>query len=223
MSSTVNLFDCSAATQAHPGRAVSRRTSRTNWGWRSEPIPAWYTSTRPAEWGPMATGASSRRRPGPSAETNVAFFEDLGSIDYFGELPAQVLVPVGWLALGEDVPQGEVEPSDFGVLCSHLADPWQPRVYAGKHDCEFCRFTGGPSRMQYQGATFGVGSSNLFLPSEGGVLVAPSMIAHYIDAHHYCPPERFWAAVRGCPDQRSIEYKKAILEAGGGALLRTGR
>jgi hypothetical protein len=58
------------------------------------------------------------------------------------------------------------------------------------------------------------GFSNLFVPAQNCIFVAPSMIAHYIDAHKYDPPAEFWHAVLNCPEMGSDAYKKALLANG---------
>ena len=55
-----------------------------------------------------------------------------------------------------------------------------------------------------------MGISKLWLPDDGIVYVAPSLILHYIDAHGYSPPVEFREAVIACPPMRSIDYLKAI-------------
>jgi hypothetical protein len=37
-------------------------------------------------------------------------------------------------------------------------------------------------------------------------------MAHYIDAHEYCPPEEFQKAVLACPEMKSLAYMQALLE-----------
>ena len=41
--------------------------------------------------------------------------------------------------------------------------------------------------------------------------MAPSMIAHYIDAHAYEPPAVFWEAVMKCPEMSSDAYGEALI------------
>jgi hypothetical protein len=41
--------------------------------------------------------------------------------------------------------------------------------------------------------------------------VSPSSIAHYIDAHGYCPPAVFQEAAMKCPQMRSADYMRALL------------
>ena len=55
------------------------------------------------------------------------------------------------------------------------------------------------------------GANNLFVPGEGVIYVAPSMIAHYIDAHAYEPPRVFWEAVMKCPEMWSDGYGQALM------------
>jgi hypothetical protein len=51
--------------------------------------------------------------------------------------------------------------------------------------------------------------------------VAPELIVHNIAAHWYKPPDVFIEAVLACPDMRSMEYKKAILNNRGRELLKS--
>jgi hypothetical protein len=55
-----------------------------------------------------------------------------------------------------------------------------------------------------------VGCTNLFVPGDGVVYVAPSMIVHYLDAHRYQPPAAFLAAVDACPPMGSAAYHDAL-------------
>lgn len=55
------------------------------------------------------------------------------------------------------------------------------------------------------------GATNLFVPGEGCVYIAPSMIVHYLDVHDYDPPAIFWEAVMNCPEMRSDTYRQALI------------
>ena len=55
-----------------------------------------------------------------------------------------------------------------------------------------------------------LGRDNVYIPTDGRVFVAPSLVIHYIDAHHYQPPDDFQAAVLNCPEMRSMAYLKAL-------------
>lgn len=146
-------------------------------------------------------------------------YADLGPIDYFALADSSSLRAVGWLGPEAEFPRGQVPQVFFGKLCALLAEPWEPVASAGFHQCELCQFAGGPRSMQFDGMTIQVGASNLFVPGEGCIYVAPSLVAHYIDAHRYRPPEEFVQAVLRCPPTRSMEFKRLLLASGGRSLL----
>ena len=80
----------------------------------------------------------------------------------------------------------------------------------GTHSCDFCRISGGPGRFDLDHVTAILGASNLFVPTNDRLFVAPSLILHYIDAHDYSPPPAFCDAVIACPEMRSMDYLKLI-------------
>jgi hypothetical protein len=118
------------------------------------------------------------------------------------------LIAVGYLAQGEPFSRGPIGEVFVGALLDLLLDPWQPSVAAGFHRCD------GPQRLQYAGRSIPLGASSLYVPHEGKIFVSPSLIAHYVDAHEYAPPQVFQEAVLRCPPMRSIEYLRAILSHG---------
>ena len=117
---------------------------------------------------------------------------------------------------------GPISSDDFERLCRLLVSPWQPVAAAGRHGCELCSQTGGPGLMRYRDLEVRLGAANVFIPAGEAIYVAPSLVVHYIDAHHYRPPAEFLAAVRACPPTASMAYKRALLAAGGRALLHPG-
>ena len=124
------------------------------------------------------------------------------------------LIAVGWLAQGEPISRGPISEAFVGALVSLLLDPWQPSVPIGVQHCDFCRISGGPGRLQHAGRSIYLGALNLYVPYEGKILVSPSLIVHYIDAHEYAPPQVYQDAVLKCPPMRSIEYLRAMLSNG---------
>lgn len=140
-------------------------------------------------------------------------YSDLSPCDYFGP-GVGALTAIGWLAPDKEYSRGSSTPEFFRALVQLLVDPWQPVVTAGMQRCSFCRFTGGPAKLQYDGATVLLGAANLFIPTEVSVFVAPSMIAHYIDSHGYSPPDEFKKAVLACPPMRSVAYLRLIRKHG---------
>lgn len=139
----------------------------------------------------------------------MTYYEDLSACRYFGPTDAR-LVAIGWLDRDHPFPKGQVARPFFESLARLAANAWQPGVPAGRHRCELCLFTGGPIEVHFADSTISVGMTNLFVPANDGVYVAPSLVVHYIDAHGYLPPGEFQRAVEACPPMRSMEYLKAI-------------
>src|ERR1051325_8031668 len=105
---------------------------------------------------------------------------------------------VGWLSKDHSYTKGAV-PSGFQEkLGGHIAEAWQPVISAGIHFCELC-----------DEKPFACGS-NLWIPTEEALYIAPGMISHYIEAHGYRPPEGFIQAVMDCPAQASEEFMELI-------------
>jgi hypothetical protein len=133
------------------------------------------------------------------------------------------LIAIGWLEPGHEFATGEVSVVFVNKLAELLVNPWQPAIAMGRHPCGFCRFTGGPSSLQigdfHWRKDVQIGSSNLWLPADGFLFVAPSSVLHYIDAHGYSPPADFQAAVMACTDMRSMEYLKALVKNGPKGLV----
>ena len=151
---------------------------------------------------------------------------------------------VGWLGRGHafNVRKTELSEMHFRKLLQLLQHPWQPGCFLGWHDCEFCEAkdwkaplrTGlfsslrnlfkPPARrvgypwdrlvLERYGMVIRFGIANLYLPGKDCIYVAPSMIAHYIDEHHYDPPAQFWQAVMDCPEMGTPAYKQALLANG---------
>ena len=91
----------------------------------------------------------------------------------------------------------------------------------GHHECELCPVQADRletfderHRIERDGLVVDFGATNLFVPGEGCVYVAPSMIVHYVDSHNYEPPTAFWQAVMKCPEMGSEAYKEALVVNG---------
>jgi len=151
----------------------------------------------------------------------MTWYPDLGPIDYFPVSDPSSLRAVGWLDSEHPFDTGPTPKEDFERLCELLVDPWYPRWAPGAyHRCDLCAYTGGPSTVLFRGHTIRIGLVNLFVPAGSTIYAAPSLILHYIDAHHYRPPDEFLGAAQACPPMRSTDYERALLAAGGGTLLR---
>ena len=118
------------------------------------------------------------------------------------------LLAVGWLERGHAHALGEVAPEVYATLANLLVDPWQPFCSVGLHSCDLCAYAGEKS-----------GTANVFIPGDTCVFVAPELILHYMNAHHYRPPEAFCRAVLACPPMRTMAYRRALLAAGGAGFF----
>lgn len=132
----------------------------------------------------------------PAAEVSVPLYQSVTMVHVTDLTPMghPRLIAVGWLARGEAFSRGPVSDAFVDSLISLLEDPWQPSVTAGAHRCEFCRISGGPVQLLRAGRSIHLGALNLYAPDEGKIYVSPSLIAHYIDAHEYAPPDIYQAA-----------------------------
>jgi hypothetical protein len=149
------------------------------------------------------------------------WYEDLSHLDYFGEglEDDSCLRAVGWIE-GYRFPTGVIEQRHFDHLAQLLKNPWQPVMCMGSHSCALCQFSGGPTFIEHDGTRIHLGASNLFLPAGSTILVAPSLILHYIDSHRYKPPDVFLTALDNAPEStHSRAYKKAYLKSGGRGLV----
>jgi len=138
----------------------------------------------------------------------MAYYEDLSACNYFPW--KNELIAIGWLDTAHDFPKGAAPPEFFRKLLQLLVEPWQPVRFMGFHPCEFC----GPSLLEFGAIKVEMGSSNLFIPSNRDVYVAPSLIVHYIDTHRYLPPLAFREAVLSCPLMSSPEFLAAVRATG---------
>ncbi len=142
--------------------------------------------------------------------STVTFIPDLEPCDYFENELATNLIAVGWLEGSYPYPQRRIGDELFERLVEVMAlSFWiAPVAWMGGHGCSLC--PGGEREHEtflFRGRRFGMGAANLFLPGEGALFVAPSLIIHYVRDHFYLPPKTFCEALRTCPTVGSEEYK----------------
>src|SRR5262245_32939206 len=121
-------------------------------------------------------GSSCVIQPYPR-RTTMAYYPDLSPCPYFGKKTADQLVAVGWLDNEHPYTKGNVSEAFVDKLIELLVDPWAPMYLLGYDECPFC---GQSYSLTHKETTIDVGARNLFLPGEGFLYVAPSLIAHYI-------------------------------------------
>lgn len=108
---------------------------------------------------------------------------------------------VGWLDGDRFEPRGIIEPSRARRLlidrlvfaAGHLQS--SQMAWMGIHQCAFCEGPAGPLRADGR-YLWGNGEFRV-RGADGTVYVAPTLIAHYIEAHDYLPPQEYIDAVFG--------------------------
>ncbi len=124
----------------------------------------------------------------------MTYFEDLSPYTYHKAETAENIVNIGWLSVGNKLPTGMI---DIKLLHKLKILASQPvNLYKGHHYCDFCP----PKKNERTERKFvrnrakdhPCGNGELRIKSENGITyVAPTLIIHYIEAHHYLPPEEF--------------------------------
>ncbi len=128
------------------------------------------------------------------------YIADLSQQTYHG-CSGPDLCSIGWLDGTHLYPMGMVPFQFLAALRLHVRTAWQPLFYMGPHECELCL------REMHNGY---MASSNLWRPGPALLYIAPGMIVHYIQAHHYRPPDEFIEAVLNCPPQGSPAFMQAM-------------
>ena len=116
-------------------------------------------------------------------------------LETFAQFAGRTLLAVGWLEPGHVFPQGTPDVALAATLAKY-APAYGVGFFSGSHHCGFCvsarngAFRGAPE-----------GWRNLFfqVPGQDAIIVVPELIAHYIEAHGYQPPELFRDAVAWRP------------------------
>jgi len=124
----------------------------------------------------------------------VPVYEDLTpcahrSADVEGEL-----IAVGWLGSESEFATGEV-PANFSETLNTLVTSRAVRRIRRWEACPFCDDE-YPVRIKVGGRSAPVGDAEIrVVATDGIVYAAPTLIAHYVAAHGYCPPGPFVDAV----------------------------
>jgi len=145
----------------------------------------------------------------------MAYFKDLSDYRYheagFHRPRAK---NIGWLAAG--TPFQKSAPSNDFLDALWRYCKVSVAQMRGMHDCEIC-----PKEIAHKCAfvekdyeTLLLGSAEIRVFSENGVIfAAPTLIYHYVTAHHYQPPEAFMTALFksvGPPDPEYFESLQKI-------------
>jgi hypothetical protein len=119
----------------------------------------------------------------------MAHYPDLSKYEYSRDRPLwpRVLLNVGWLGTNQPFPTGDC-PRGFIAHLRELAKS-PAALTRGFHQCEFCPRSNDPQQTPRGNGEIRVRGT------VRTIYAAPTLIVHYVDAHHYQPPEEFIAAV----------------------------
>lgn len=160
----------------------------------------------------------------------MAYFADLTFYTYFGGLETTAK-NVGWLQRGHAFPIAVPSEETVDLLWRFCSVPVM--MMRGVHVCDLCAEP-QPTYAERNGEKLLLGCAEIRVFSaessasslrkvleqteSGGVIflqrspvpfsiyAAPALIYHYVEAHHYCPPEEFLRALREGPRPPDLEY-----------------
>lgn len=118
---------------------------------------------------------------------------------------------VGYLSREHDYPEGETSEEAFDCLANlvmlHMVS------WMGYHDCDLGSCSSNQEQPELYWGHLKIPRScctDILVPAEPVVYMAPALILHYIRAHQYLPPLCFLEAVLACPEAGSKQYLSAI-------------
>lgn len=134
----------------------------------------------------------------------MTYFADLSPYAYFPEEWRPFTQNVGWLVPGEPF---HVAPPDPGFVTRLRRFCTISVVQTrGLHECAFCDPPATVSDDDPEGSIL-LGSAEIRVFSAGpAIYAAPTLIHHYVAAHHYAPPAEFVRAVEQGPCPPAQEY-----------------
>jgi len=141
-----------------------------------------------------------------SGEVSICmYYCDLTQYAYTEKDSSLNRINIGWLSKDHPFLTGAVVPSFIEKLKDYARFPYN--VSRGFHCCELCFDAKGVAHTtDIEGAR---GNREIWVKSKDGkTYIAPSLICHYIEVHHYLPPSEFIEAALSPAEHPSIEYYK---------------
>lgn len=128
----------------------------------------------------------------------MAYFADLTDYCYGSAQLIEGSAPVlnvGWLEVGHPFPTAEPEPEFVRSLIRCCRRP--VCLYRGFHICDLCDVQKFEMQIvSYEGRRVHVGNGEVcVLGLDDRWYTAPTLVAHYVLKHQYCPPEQFVSGV----------------------------
>jgi hypothetical protein len=122
---------------------------------------------------------------------------------------------VGYLARGYSFTKGTTSQAFFDRLVNVGGTALRGVVRISHLDLGWCRLKVPNEKpaLRYKGHPIGLGNTDISVPGDEVVYLAPSLILHYIRRHRYLPPPCFVEAVLNCQDrvQRNIPLRSREL------------
>ncbi|MFO7167887.1 MAG: hypothetical protein DIU80_007635 [Chloroflexota bacterium] len=155
----------------------------------------------------------------------MTWYADLEPCTYFPDASDRLLA-VGWLEQEHPYTRGQASPAVIDRFAELLQTQGThfPAGCLGLHTCSLCPDAPDAHRVippytHRNGRRISLGVTNLFVPGNGVVYVAPSLALHYMVEHEYLPPQEFCDALLSCPPIGSAEYYR-LFEQNGPACWR---
>jgi hypothetical protein len=139
----------------------------------------------------------------------MSYFEDLSAYRYLGAFARPGTRNVGWLGLQGNFEKLAPSKEDLGILWKFCEiSVAQTR---GIHPCLFCKQDCVVCNRDQLSLILGSSEIRVFAP-DGFIYAAPTLIYHYVEAHHYRPPDEFMRALRNGPHPPSANYFAKLKE-----------
>lgn len=142
----------------------------------------------------------------------MAYYEDLSDYEYFEEDYRRGTRNVGWL--DADHPFATAEPSAELLDALWAYCKVSIAQTRGIHECELCARDSAYD-AERGGERLLLGSSEIRVFADAGdIYAAPTLIYHYVVAHHYAPPAAFVRAVLAGPAPPDPAYFARLSQLG---------
>ena len=140
-----------------------------------------------------------------SLESSMTEFVDLSPYDYFEEYYRPTTLNVGWISpLGEFQKAVPSEVFTAKLLAYTRVSVAQSR---GCHYCAACPPDRQSVGFGLKGDFLAVGMAEIRVFSSTDIIyAAPTLLHHYVNEHHYCPPKEFVTAVMEMPTPPDPRY-----------------
>jgi hypothetical protein len=116
---------------------------------------------------------------------------------------------IGWLGEGSEIERAKPTEEILNRVWEHcrISIAHMP----GIHRCEFCDPLSYYAERNGEYLLLGAAEIRVFAPN-GEIYAAPTLIYHYMNAHHYYPPDEFIRALYQGPMPGSPEYFARLKE-----------